>query len=291
MLKCMKANAVIGLLVAALFALPAGLADGASDNYLKIKMEATVEAGATTTESGKGNSDEKAKGIDKASPKLQETARGENATGTDDDVLREDCPSERPACESGESPVCRRGVWYCRGDSARGSAQSATTTRGNAVSVSAREMRGWDPKQKQEFLATVKAHAEVQSGQDLENFARGVLLQDENVEELAVEEEKLVVKYLSRGKFLGFIPLSFTQTVELDTEGDDMGRVKVRMPWFAFLLRADVSAEELENELGINEKWMRASWNAAEIAEAFNILTSVLKTKHDTAMAAIQNIR
>ena len=157
--------------------------------------------------------------------------------------------------------------------------------------MSAREMRGWDPKQKQEFLATVKAHAEVQSGQDLENFARGVLLQDENVEELAVEEEKLVVKYLSRGKFLGFIPLSFTQTVELDTDGDDMGRVKVRMPWFAFLLRADVSAEELENELGINEKWMRASWNAAEIAEAFNILTSVLKTKHDTAMAAIQNIR
>lgn len=33
-------------------------------------------------------------------------------------VLREECPSERPACGSGESPVCRRGAWYCR-DAAR----------------------------------------------------------------------------------------------------------------------------------------------------------------------------
>ena len=31
-------------------------------------------------------------------------------------VLREECPSDRPACPSGESSVCRRGTWYCRED-------------------------------------------------------------------------------------------------------------------------------------------------------------------------------
>ena len=34
-------------------------------------------------------------------------------------ILREECPSERPACPSGESSICRRGVWYCRDAGAR----------------------------------------------------------------------------------------------------------------------------------------------------------------------------
>lgn len=34
-------------------------------------------------------------------------------------VLREECPSERPACPEGGSVVCRRGAWYCRDAGAR----------------------------------------------------------------------------------------------------------------------------------------------------------------------------
>lgn len=41
-------------------------------------------------------------------------------------VLREECPSDRPACPAGESVVCRRGVWYCRGESAREGAGAET---------------------------------------------------------------------------------------------------------------------------------------------------------------------
>src|SRR3989344_6775138 len=93
--------------------------------------------------------------------------------------------------------------------------------QGNAVSVSAVEVRGWDPKEKQEFLATVKAHAQVRSEQDLENFAKGVLLENENMEEISLNFEKITMEHRSSGKLFGFIPISFTQRVELEAEGDD----------------------------------------------------------------------
>ena len=80
--------------------------------------------------------------------------------------------------------------------------------QGNAVSVSAVEVRGWDPKQKQEFLATVKAHAQVRSEQDLENFATGILLKDENVEEISSDEDSVEVRYRVPAKFLGLFETS-----------------------------------------------------------------------------------
>ncbi|OGG79973.1 hypothetical protein A3A39_01155 [Candidatus Kaiserbacteria bacterium RIFCSPLOWO2_01_FULL_54_13] len=165
--------------------------------------------------------------------------------------------------------------------------------RGNAVSAYAVEVRGWDPKQKQEFLATVKAHTQVQSGQDLENFAKGVLLKDENIEEVSADKGTVTVKYQANGKLLGFIPISFTETVELETKGEAAGSVKVKFPWFAFLVTTDVSAGDLEEELAKGqEKWLHVeSWSFPALAEAFNTLTIVLKTKHDTVKNSINNIR
>ena len=166
--------------------------------------------------------------------------------------------------------------------------------RGNAVSVSAVEVRGWDPEQKQEFLATVKAHAQVQSGEDLENFARGVLLENENMEEIALNFEKITLKHRSSGRLFGFIPISFMQRVELDAEGDDAGRVKVKMPWFSFLMRADVSAGDIEEEaqasiggnLGNNE-----NWDFGARAEIIASISNILKTRHEAAMNAIRNLK
>ena len=166
--------------------------------------------------------------------------------------------------------------------------------QGNAVSVSAVEVRGWDPKEKQEFLATVKAHAQVRSEQDLENFAKGVLLENENMEEISLNFEKITMEHRSSGKLFGFIPISFTQRVELEAEGDDAGRVKVKMPWFSFLLKADVPAEDIETEaeasisanLGNNE-----NWDFGGQAEIIATISNVLKTRHDTVKNSVGNIR
>ena len=166
--------------------------------------------------------------------------------------------------------------------------------QGNAVSVSAVEVRGWDPKEKQEFLATVKTHAQVRSEQDLENFAKGVLLENENMEEISLNFEKITMEHRSSGKLFGFIPISFTQRVELEAEGDDAGRVKVKMPWFSFLLKADVPAEDIETEveasisanLGNNE-----NWDFGGQAEIIATISNVLKTRHDTVKNSVGNIR
>jgi hypothetical protein len=134
----------------------------------------------------------------------------------------------------------------------------------------------------------------VQSEQDLENFAKGVLLENENVEEFSLNYEKIEVKYRSSGRLFGFIPISFTQRVELDAEEEDTGRVKVKMPWFAFLLKADVSAEDIEEEvqasisgnLGNNE-----NWDFGAQAEIIASISNILKTKHESAMNAIRNLK
>src|SRR3989344_6467360 len=73
----------------------------------------------------------------------------------------------------------------------------------NEVSAAAREIRGWDENEKTEFLATVKAHAQLKSSQDLDNFAKGVMIEDENVDAVAAGEESVEVRYKLPARFLG----------------------------------------------------------------------------------------
>jgi len=241
--------------------------------------EATTSASGTVTGS-QGGSDE-GKGNVEHEWKVEE---GESAAGTPGKPKYEDIKASVSGTsdeegEKGGTEDINIGV---------GELQS------NAVSVSAVEVRGWDPKEKQEFLATVKTHAQVRSEQDLENFAKGVLLENENKEEISLNFEKITMEHRSSGKLFGFIPISFTQRVELEAEGDDAGRVKVKMPWFSFLLKADVPAEDIETEveasisanLGNNE-----NWDFGGQAEIIATISNVLKTKHDTAKNSVGNIR
>ena len=161
--------------------------------------------------------------------------------------------------------------------------------QGNAVSVSAVEVRGWDPKQKQEFLATVKTHAEVRSEQDLENFAKGVLVQDENVEDVAIGEEGVQIRYRMPAKFLGIFNASLAVRTEVDAEG----RVKVRFPWFGFLYAKSVSAAELETEVSaaLPEVGDEVLVSFEAQAQTVTTVSNVLKTKHDTVKNSINNVR
>jgi len=159
----------------------------------------------------------------------------------------------------------------------------------NAVSASAVEVRGWDAEQKREFLATVKAHAQVQSGQDLENFATGVLLRDENVEVAAASDTEVEVAYRMPAKFVGIFNASLAARAEVDAEG----RVKVSYPWFGFLFAKTVSAAELEAEIeaALPEVGDEVLVGFEAQAEVLLVVSNALKARHDTAMAAIQNTR
>ena len=173
----------------------------------------------------------------------------------------------------------------------------------NNVSVKAVEVRGWDPDKKQAFLGTVKAHAEVKSGQDLENFATGVLLKDENIESVSFNNGEIKVEYKAQGKLFGFIPHTYRETITVDAKAEASGRVKVRFPWYQSLLTPGLSADDITKSLGDNlvnfnplatgaaAVSANAEADAHTLAGALEAISSVLKTKHDTVKNSINNIR
>ncbi|RJQ13433.1 hypothetical protein C4553_03560 [Candidatus Parcubacteria bacterium] len=177
----------------------------------------------------------------------------------------------------------------------------------NPVSIKAVEVRGWDPQQKQDFLGTVKEFAEVKSEQDLENFAKGALIEDENLDNIAIGEEGVQIAYKMPAKFLGV----FNVSIKLDGEVDDEGQVKIKYPWYGFLFRKQVKASDVQAEAekavsGIKQtiqtqvKLADSEGDLAslelqakiqQLAQTFQTLSNIMKTKHDTAMNAIRNIR
>ncbi len=162
------------------------------------------------------------------------------------------------------------------------------------VKVAAGDVNGLTEEEKQMFLSAVKAHAQVTSGQGLENFAIGILVENENMEEISLNYEKIKLSHRARGKFLGFIPVSLTEVVEIETEGENVGEVKVKFSWLSFLTSKEVKASELETaikaeistNLGNNE-----NWDFGSRALALSLVSNVLKTKHDTAKNSINNVR
>lgn len=159
------------------------------------------------------------------------------------------------------------------------------------VQVRAVEVRGWDPEKKEAFLETVQAHAEVKSEQDLENFAKGVLLNDENVADLSADESSVEVRYHVPAKFLGFFKTTLTARVVAEKgQGDKKGNIKVKFPWFRFLfgVSEDVSKASLESDideavstdLDLNRD---AALDVSTAARIMATISSVLKAKHDIA--------
>jgi hypothetical protein len=136
----------------------------------------------------------------------------------------------------------------------------------------------------------VKAAVEVRTEQELEHFAQGVLLRDENVEELSFNYEKIKVSYDMPAKFFSIIDRSIPVNAEVDT----MGRVKVRYPWFSFLYKKLVSAADLEAELKAQIDVNAAANLQSDVQAAarhFQLLSNIMKVQHDTAVNAVANVK
>jgi len=203
------------------------------------------------------------------------------------------------------------------------------------VFVASGDVNGLTTEQKQAFLATVKTWAEVQSEQDLQNFAVGVMMQEaQPAESLSLNYEKIKFTYNMPAKWLGIIPASYKAEVSIDkgdNENWDFGRVKVKFPWYSFLMRKGTSMKELTQVLqqeaeakkkgNVEFDWkveegqkgaeaeaeITADTSASEAgkdhkdeieilswsfgARAMQTISNVLKTKHDTVKNSIGNIR
>lgn len=166
---------------------------------------------------------------------------------------------------------------------------------GENISVEARDIRAWDAEQKQEFLGEVKAFAELQSEQDLENFARGILLEDDALIEVQFNPKELSVSRKASGKLLGFIPVTYKEEIVASGEDGAEVEIEVKLPWWGFLLSPDVDPEELAAEAEKKHKqtieidsW---SWGVSNAGSLLKAISDVLKTKHDTAKNSIGNVR
>ena len=203
------------------------------------------------------------------------------------------------------------------------------------VFVASGDVNGLTTEQKQAFLATVKTWAQVQSEQDLQNFAVGVMMQEaQPAESLSLNYEKIKFTYNMPAKWFGLIPASYKAEVSIDkgdNENWDFGRVKVKFPWYSFLMRKGTSMKELTQVLqqeaeakkkgNVEFEWkveegqkgaeaeaeITADTSASEAgkdhkdeieilswsfgARAMQTISNVLKTKHDTVKNSIGNIR
>jgi len=123
--------------------------------------------------------------------------------------------------------------------------------RASNVSVSAVEVRGWDPEKKEELLKTVKEQAEVRSGEDLEQFARGVLILNPEVESIDTGTTSVSMKYHVPARFLGIFKTTLEQETTVTFGDGKHGRVKVKFPWLRMFYSIDarLHAEELERTL------------------------------------------
>lgn len=160
------------------------------------------------------------------------------------------------------------------------------------VGVNKVTVRGWDPKKKEEFMQQVKAWAELNSGKDLENFAKGILLKDDNVESTNVTDEGVQVSYNMPAKFIGL----FKTSLKANAEVNSVNQVKVKFPWFGFLYTKP-SASAVEQGISNNlppippETVTNLQARLRHAAQTLETMSNVLKAMHESAKSTIQNIR
>ncbi|TSC85589.1 MAG: hypothetical protein G01um10148_975 [Parcubacteria group bacterium Gr01-1014_8] len=274
----------------ALFTLSIG---GIAQAQSSTALEVSAQVSATTSDNGKGKGAEMSAGASanasatgtahKADP---EEKKGEEGRG---DEMRSATATAMTAEKGGREDDDDSGQEKDKDD-------SPDPMKGG-VHVAAGDVDGLTEDEKEAFLARVKTHAQVKSGQDLENFAKGILIKDDNVEELSSDEDSVEVRYRVPAKFLGLFETTLPiEVVAEKAQGELGGGVKVKFPWFRFLfgIPDDVSQSSLETSVGaavIGDLDRDGVLDVALTARLYNAISNILKTKHDTAKNSIGNIR
>jgi hypothetical protein len=124
--------------------------------------------------------------------------------------------------------------------------------RGNMVSTTARlraqrgDVDGMTEESRQEFLANVKSWSEVQSDQELDNFAKGVLIEADSVESVESSDNEVKVQQRVEAKFLGIFKSSLRQTTSVSFADAEANRVEVKKPWYGFLFSTAAKKDQVQ---------------------------------------------
>ncbi|OHA17724.1 MAG: hypothetical protein A2664_03875 [Candidatus Taylorbacteria bacterium RIFCSPHIGHO2_01_FULL_46_22b] len=114
----------------------------------------------------------------------------------------------------------------------------------NHIRIEARSVRGFDDSQKQEAMLALKSTLQIQTQQDLEHFAQGVLLSHDRLSEVEIDDSGVKVEFHRPAKLFGLFNSNLPMTVSVS---DDL-KVKVKFPWYRFFF--NLSADDNKEALG-----------------------------------------
>jgi len=127
-------------------------------------------------------------------------------------------------------------------------------------------VRGWDAEKKQEIESNVQIA--------LEN--------NKEITSAEITEDTVTIHYLAPAKLFGFWSIKMNLYIFSDKEG----RVKVKFPWYRFLVRTDFSniAEEINGVFQNSEidlEFLKSEDTAERQVKLFNLLSNILKAKRN----------
>lgn len=244
-----------------------------------IKSDGSTETGSAnggiwkTVDGGTIKGEAQAKGDVEYTWKVEE---GESAAQKANDRLKNAGPRDGWGDEKGGTEDINIGVGEMKG----------------GVSVAAGDVDGLTEEEKAAFLAKVKAHAQVQSGQELENFAKGVLLNDVALKGVKIMENAVEVESQEEAKLFGFIPVGIKLLVTAEVGAERaQDRIKVKLPWWSFLATHELDLDGLDAEATSKIESFTIKQGISGQAQVLSSVSNILKTKHDTAKNSISNIR
>jgi len=135
---------------------------------------------------------------------------------------------------------------------------------------------------------------DVETEDDLEEYAVAVVASDENIEKVSIGEAGVSMSYRYPAKLLWLLDVNYTMTTTVDMQG----RVKVQRPWWLMFSKnnaGDISGE-LESALTpmggdgqlANLDLQNAMQKQQQILQT---LSNMQKARHDTAMNSIRNMK
>lgn len=152
-------------------------------------------------------------------------------------------------------------------------------------------VRGWDLEKKEEIVSKPDA---VRTVAELKTYAEALAVSDENIKKLGIAKGGVEIAYSHRGKMLGFIPWGYIVSSSVSKSGG----VKVRFPWYSVFLKKDFTAAELTEEVETDLRKLETEVQARQmqdeitkLSRTFQLLSNIMKARHDTAQSAAQNLR
>ncbi|MEX0910046.1 MAG: hypothetical protein WDZ75_01995 [Candidatus Paceibacterota bacterium] len=188
--------------------------------------------------------------IDKASPKLMEVRAGGGDQTTP--LLYQGLRVRGELC--GEDADCND-------DDADITPEQAEN--GLWVRVSGSDARGMSAEAKAQVQERLRVMGEdANTANDFGLRVANAALENETITEIVTNDEETEVRYKTRLRLFGFIPLTVTAVAQANTEGE----VRVRYPWYRFLSR--VSEDSTIKDLALELRTTHDALIATEVEDS-----------------------